>query len=262
MFDAYVRRGRFYPAVVAAAPAFALAAILVSWDSLGLPHVIAAGAATVLVVVMSDVARRRGRAIEPGIIRRMGGLPSITMMRYRDDTFDKTAKSAMHKFVGGKIAASEPTPQSEQADPAAADAFYKQCGDWLRENTRDAKRFKILFDENVTYGFHRNLLGLKRPALALDAAILLFCLIMLWLRFPLKVADAPTQKLLFVVAIALLHGVYMLLFVNETGVVEAGSTADNYCFVRKRSRPARQLNAPRSGKSGDPMSKFGIYDIL
>jgi hypothetical protein len=44
MFDAYVRRARFYPAVIAAAPAFALAAILVSWTNVGLPHVIAAGA--------------------------------------------------------------------------------------------------------------------------------------------------------------------------------------------------------------------------
>jgi hypothetical protein len=173
------------------------------------------------------VARRRGVAIEPGIIQRMGGLPSITMMRYRDDTddtFDRAAKAAMHKFIGGKIGADPPTPESEKADPAAADDFYKRSGNWLREHTRDKKNFKILFEENVTYGFRRNLLGLKWPALALSAAIVVICIVMLWLRFPFDMADAPTQKLLAVVIIALLQAAYFLLFVNEAGVVQAART--------------------------------------
>jgi hypothetical protein len=78
MFDAYTIRARFYPAVIGAAPAFALAAILVSWNSLGLPHVIATGAMAVLLAVLSDVARRRGRAVELGIIRRK---PDPLLMR-------------------------------------------------------------------------------------------------------------------------------------------------------------------------------------
>lgn len=221
MFDAYVRRARFYPAAIAAAPAFVLAAILVSWNSLGLPHVIATGALAISLAVMSDVARRRGRAIEPDIVQRMGGLPSITMMRYRDDTFDEAAKVAMHEFIGGKIAADAPTPESEQADPAAADEFYRRGGNWLRENTRDPKKFKILFEENVTYGFRRNLLGLKWAALALNCAIVVFCLVVLWLRSPLNAADPLTQKLSCVVAIAFMHAAYIFLLVNEVGVREA-----------------------------------------
>lgn len=224
MFDTYVRRARFYPAVIAAAPAFALAAILVSWSNVGLPHVIATGAMAILLAVMSDVARRRGRAIEPRIIHRMGGLPSITMMRHRDDTFDSAAKEAMHRLLGSKIGAVVPTPATEQADPAAADDFYKRSGNWLREHTRDTKKFKILFEENVTYGFRRNLLGLKWPALGINAAIVLFCLLMLWSRLPLNTADPLTQKLLAVVVIAFLHATYFVLFINEAGVVEAART--------------------------------------
>jgi hypothetical protein len=227
MFDAYVRRARFYPAVIAATPAFALAAIFVPWNSLGLPHAIATGAVAILLAVMSDLARRRGRAIEPAIIQRMGGLPSTTMMRYRDDsddTFDGAAKAAMHKFCAAKIGGDAPTPDSEKADPAATDDFYKRCGNWLRENTRDTKRFKLLFEENVTYGFRRNLLGLKWAALALSAAVVAFCLAMLWSHFPLDVADATTEKLLGVVLIAFLTAAYFLLFVNEAGVVQAART--------------------------------------
>jgi hypothetical protein len=223
VFDAYVRRARFYPAVIAAAPALALAAVLVPWTSLGVPHVLATGAIAVLLAVMSDMARRGGRAIEPGIIRRMGGLPSVTMMRYADNTFDPATKAAMHKFVGGKIAAAAPTCESERADPAAADKFYKRCGDWLRENTRDTRKYKILFEENITYGFRRNLLGVRWPALALDGAIVAICLVMLWLRFPVDSAGSLT-KLLLPVVVALLHSTYFLSFVNEAGVVEAART--------------------------------------
>jgi hypothetical protein len=210
--------------VIAAAPAFALAAILVSWSSLGLPHAIATGAIAILLAVMSDVARRRGRAIEPGIIRRMGGLVSITMMRHRDDALDPATKTAMHKFLGEKIDADAPTREEEQCDPTAADDFYRRSGNWLRENTRDARKFKILFEENVTYGFRRNLLGLKWPALGINVAIVAFCLVLLWLHSPLNTADPLIQKLLSVVAIAFLHATYFILFVNEAGVVEAAQT--------------------------------------
>jgi len=176
MFDSYLRRARFYPAVIAAAPAFALAAILVSWNSIGLSNAIATAAMAILLAVMSDVARRRGRAVEPDIIRRMGGSPSIVMMRYADDTFDSSYKSAIHNFIGSRISAPPPTPESETTDPIEADRFYSRSCDWLREHTRDIKKYGILFEENVTYGFRRNLLGLKWPALVLNITIVVFCL--------------------------------------------------------------------------------------
>ncbi len=64
--DAYTVRARLVPAIIAGAPAFALAAIFVSWGKWVFPHLIAGSALTVLFVAFSDIARRRGRAIEPG----------------------------------------------------------------------------------------------------------------------------------------------------------------------------------------------------
>ena len=65
--DAYTMRARLVPAIIAGAPAFALAAIFVSWGKIGWTHLIAGTALTVLFAVFADVARRRGRAIEPSI---------------------------------------------------------------------------------------------------------------------------------------------------------------------------------------------------
>jgi hypothetical protein len=38
----------------------------------------------------------------------------------------------------------------------------------LRENTRDSEAFKFLFNENISYGYYRNLLGLKPIGIPLN----------------------------------------------------------------------------------------------
>jgi hypothetical protein len=219
--DTYTIRARLFPAIIAGAPVIALAAILVSWDRLGLPHLIATIALGVLLFVLSDVARRRGRAIEPGLIERMGGLPSIVILRHQDPTFDEPFKVRALKFLASKIGGKPPTAAEEQKDPDGADNFYARCGNWLREHTRDTKKFKILFEENITYGFRRNLYGLKWPALILNAAIVALCLVLLSYRLPFDLNRPLTAELLSVLVIAFLHAAYLTLFVTETGVKEA-----------------------------------------
>lgn len=221
IIDVYTVRARLYPAVIAAASAIVGGTVLVPWDTFGLPHAIATASATVVLALAADIARRQGRAIEPGIFQRMGGMPSTTMMRHGDTTFDAATKCRIHKFCAGKISGKAPTAPSERNDPAAADDFYRRCGNWLRENTRDHRKFKILFDENITYGFRRNLLGLKWLALALDVAIVAAGAAWLAMSLPVDVTNPFSQKVLSVAVFAVLHALYLTLFVNESGVVEA-----------------------------------------
>ncbi len=56
-----------------------------------------------------------------------------------------------------------PTPNEEQADPETADALYEAFTRHLRNATRDAKKHRLVFAENVNYGFRRNVWGM-RPA--------------------------------------------------------------------------------------------------
>ncbi|TIS85335.1 MAG: hypothetical protein E5W99_12435, partial [Mesorhizobium sp.] len=56
----------------------------------------------------------------------------------------------------------------EVEDPDEAAAFYVQCYNWLRENTRDTEKFRILFNENIAYGYYRNLLALKPYGIVLN----------------------------------------------------------------------------------------------
>ena len=116
----------------------------------------------------------------------MGGLPSITMLRHQDATIDAPTKARMHTILTAKLADPAPTAVQEQADPAAADSFYARAGTWLRENTRDKKKFDILFNENVTYGYRRNRFALKWPALVLNCAIVIGCAVAYWYELPQK----------------------------------------------------------------------------
>ena len=54
-----------------------------------------------------------------------------------------------------------PTLEQEKTKPADADATYSTCGDYLLSRTRDKERFQLLFQENVNYGFRRNLWAMK-----------------------------------------------------------------------------------------------------
>ena len=219
--DEYTLRARLAPAIIAGMPAFAFAAIFVSWGSLGLPHLAASLGLTILFASFSDIARRRGRRIEPGLTEKMGGLPSTTMLRHRDETIDPTTKAKMHSFLAGKVKTPAPTPAQEEADPKAADAFYARGGTWLRENTRETKKFRVLFNENISYGFRRNLLSLRLPGLIFNAAILTICVSTLAYRNPIDLSNSFNDALLAVIVASALHASYLTFLVTEESVFDA-----------------------------------------
>src|SRR6266567_3911714 len=86
--DAYTLRARLFPAVIAAAPALAAIALLISWNQIALSNVIATTALLVLLFTLADLARKQGVRVEPRIFERMGGKPSVTMMRRSDKTIE------------------------------------------------------------------------------------------------------------------------------------------------------------------------------
>jgi hypothetical protein len=88
--------------------------------------------------------------------------------------------------------------------------------------TRDRERSRNTLPLSPPYGFRRNLLGLKWPALLLDAAIVVVCVIVLWMHLPVSLEDSLTQKVLAVLVVAFLHALYFSMFVNKTAVIEAG----------------------------------------
>lgn len=219
--DGYSLKARYYPALLATIPSLAALAILISWSKFGLTTIVASTAMPVLVFAAADIARRMGKRVEQRIYDECGGKPSVTMLRYSDNTFDAASKEQYRAFLALKINQPIPTEAQEQQDIKAGDGFYERAGTWLRENTRNVKKFGILFSENITYGFRRNLFGLKRPALALNLVLVLLCAFFLYKKSPLNPDDDTTLRLLVVVALAVIHSLYMCFGASRQSVIDA-----------------------------------------
>jgi hypothetical protein len=223
IFDAYSLRARLFPAIIAAAPALAALALLISWKSFELSNAIATFALIVLLFAISDFARARGRAIEPKLYDQQGGKPSIILFRRTDSTIEEALKERYRLFLAGKLGVAGPSPAAEQVDQAVADSFYEQCGVWLRANTRDTKKFPLLFGENVTYGYRRNLLGVKGLALGLNLTVVAICVTLLWhSNWPW--GSESGKRTIVVLLIAVLHAIYVCTAVRK-GLVRDASRA-------------------------------------
>ncbi len=165
--DRYACNARLYPSVMVIAPAViavtAIAKLELSWlHSLWIGIGAAGG-----LYWLSQLARDPGKILESSLWRAWGGAPSISILRHCDPRIDPITKARYHaRLVELVLDTSAPTPESEKADPTAADVCYSAWSTYLRTGTRDQKRFHLIFDELVSYGYRRNLLGLRPYGLA------------------------------------------------------------------------------------------------
>ena len=118
--------------------------------------------------VMTEIGGRVGlitlnraralNALTLGMIRDLTG----TLLRWRDDRIDRHTKQQYHTFLARVVPTARfPSHADELADPSCADEAYEAATRWLLGKTRDITVYRLLFNENVYYGFRRNVLGLR-----------------------------------------------------------------------------------------------------
>lgn len=159
--NTYTRRARLTPALIVVLP-LGLAVLswspdgLKSWTVLWSLFVWAGGTA-----LMAQVARDRGREKEKELFKLWGGKPTTRLLRYAcsENPVLVTRRHASLQKVLSDVHL--PSEAEESADPQHADDVYDACVRWLLEQTRDRKKFSLLFEENCNYGFRRNLWGMK-----------------------------------------------------------------------------------------------------
>jgi hypothetical protein len=241
-FDTYSLKARVFPALVAGLPTFVFLFVLVPWDHLGLPHLAASAMSLVLLFAFADTARKAGKRLET----RLGTGATPEQWHRGNPDVPEAAKNRYRAFVANQLRRAAPTVQEEKADPRQANDFYLSAGTWLRDNTRDKRAFVILFGENITYGYRRNLLGLKGAALVCNLIAALSCLAILILR-PLYFAALPPidEKMLMVLAAVVLHSAYMLLAVSTDGVREASRTFGRQLILSSETLMKGQSSASR-----------------
>lgn len=220
-FDAYTIRARIFPALIAGLPTLVLPFILVPWDRLGASAAIATVMSLVLLYAFSDVARRCGLRVE----RKLGTRSTPELWFRANPAIPELTKDRFRAFVATMLGNPAPSEQDEMNQPERAKDFYLAAGDWLRDKTRDRKRFPILFDELMTYGFRRNLLGLKYVSLVMNACVAGFCGATLALSLPyVSTISHLEEKAVAVLVVVVLHSLYMAAAVGKAAVQDASIT--------------------------------------
>jgi hypothetical protein len=168
-FDKYTRQARLKPSLLVVLPVFVTVAVWLPkvWTLLGgLTAIISACGLTFL---LAELARYQGRKVEREMIAANGDKFTTILLRHHDSTISAATKKTYHAFLKKASKRSLPTIESEKTNPVEADDSYRGAVEWLLEATRNEKRFPLVQIENISYGFRRNLLGLKLPALFLIA---------------------------------------------------------------------------------------------
>jgi hypothetical protein len=169
VFDKYSRNARLYPAILAALPALAVLVAGISSASTALRVAGVLGGCVGLVVVA--LVRDRGRHVQKRLWRDWGGPPATRRLRWRDGAGPEIAR--LHERVEHATGLKLPDAADEKRDAAEADARYDEAVEALRALTRDPDRFKLVFEENVNYGWRRNSYGLRPVAITIAVVALI-----------------------------------------------------------------------------------------
>jgi hypothetical protein len=174
--DPYERPARLYPALLAILPLITLVAMLYESQVSPLTSVVMTAVSCGGLFLMTNLGREWGKRLELKLFEEWGGKPSTQLLRYRDGCIEGITKERYHVFLAGKINKPFPTREEEALNPDAADDIYQSGVRWLLNQTRDTKRFGLLFKENIAYGFRRNALGVKPVGWSLSVISLLWVL--------------------------------------------------------------------------------------
>lgn len=177
--DEYSRNARLKPALLVILPAAITVAvwspnIALAWS--GMWATIVALGGTFLI---AQIGRDWGKAKEGRLFARFGGRPSELLLSH-EHAPNKIRLAAQH----ARLCALQPTivmpsADDERRDPSAANQVYDACTRFLIGRSRDNR---LLLQENINYGFRRNLWGLKPMGLSIALASSAFLGAMLYVN--------------------------------------------------------------------------------
>lgn len=250
-FDGYDLKARIYPALLTVLPGLAT---LLAWH----PGLLTsnAGAAVLTIIntggllyLLAELSRSQGQRAQKRLLVTWGVMPTTQMLRHADGSLDAEVKARYHQHLGGRLGRPLPTAEEERADPTAADKRYGSAVLWLMEQCRGPAHFLVL-NENTSYGFRRNLYGLKRIGIAVCLASLVIVALVLVDRYPAQmpvrlttvIATAQTLSPVQVGAIGLCLIVLLgWLFVVRAGwVLEAGKLYARRLLAACDKQPGEQ----------------------
>lgn len=168
--DGYERKARLYPALLLVAPIVITIVGVASTKLSTLESLATVLAGCGGAFLLTQLARDAGKKCEKQFFEVWGGLPSAAIFRHRDTRIDTITKARYHKQLSTIVKGTQaPSPDEEAAEPAMADHVYSAWSSYLRVHTRDTKKYPLVFQENISYGYRRNICGLRLLGIVVSA---------------------------------------------------------------------------------------------
>ena len=226
--DAYIRTARVTPAVLVVVPALAFLLYLPQIPALG--AVLPALGVVGVVPVAAEVVRGRGKQVEQRLVDTWGGLPTTRALRLRDGEgadLRTARRAAVEQLSRGRL----PSAREEAADPEQADSRYVAAVKTVLARLRDTPEGTLLQAENVSFGFRRNLRGVREIALVV---LLLAAL----LNLAVALLSAMYLPGALVLVVHLLSACFWLALVRDTWVRRQADTYSQQFFAATAARAA------------------------
>lgn len=240
--NSYDRQARLYPALILVAP------IVVTVIAIMLTHITILRSIGTLIIgcggafLLSQLARDAGKKGEKQLFVKWGGLPSVAIFRHRDTRLDSITKARYHKKMAALVKETKvPSAENEQTAPVAADQIYTAWSTYLRANTRNTKKYTLLFQELVNYGYRRNLWGMRSIGIIISG---LSCAVsVLWIYLQYQTTGAVSNEIIVALIFAIVFfNLWIFQFTEDWVYVPAYAYAERLVetietFVVKPKKP-------------------------
>lgn len=164
--DKYSLKARLYPAFIVLFPAFIVSVYYITDFEKYRHYATALASLGFLTFLLAQLGRDRGKKKETVLFNKWGGKPTTRLLRHSDNHLDPVTTKRYHELLSKLLTDMKlPTNRAEKSNIHQADYIYESCSKFLIAKTRDTEKFPLLFNENINYGFRRNLWGMKNLAL-------------------------------------------------------------------------------------------------
>lgn len=166
LFDTYSRKARLYPALLAALP-IATYLIVSSGGPAAVDIWLPILGTLGVQFFLASLVRSRGKRFEvETLIPKWGGMPTTLLLRHETNNGSIQGtrwRAQLEKLTTQRL----PTPAEESDNASISDERYVAATRLLISRVRLSGRHPRVQEENINYGFARNLAALKPLAIAI-----------------------------------------------------------------------------------------------
>jgi hypothetical protein len=173
MFDIYSMKARVYPVAILFFPLVIPGFFYSLYFQTLLHFVVSIGFVGGLIYLLSQLGRDQGKIKEESLWKSWGGAPTTQILTGNNRVIDTYTKLRYIRRLLELCPVNSPAVGNRNQIPEYDSEVYRAWTRFLISKTRDTKEFNLLFKENTSYGFRRNLWALKPIALSLLGV--LFC---------------------------------------------------------------------------------------